>query len=90
MLFFFFFSWFAQSISYWKLYNSEQLDHHDSTVGYLHFLGKPQFWEATFQNWQSEFMALATMAILTVFLRQQGSPESKPVPEPHDSTGVTN
>ena len=59
-------------------------------VGYLHFLGKPQFWEFTFQNWQSEFMALATMAIFTVFLRQRGSPESKPVSEPHDSTGVTN
>ena len=40
-------------------------------VGYLHFLGKPQFWEFTFQNWQSEFMALATMAIFTVFLRQR-------------------
>jgi len=90
MLFFFVFSWFAQSISHWKLYNSEQLDHQDATIGYLHFLGKPQFWEATFQNWQSEFMALATMAILTVFLRQQASAESKPVPEPHDSTGVTN
>jgi len=90
MLFFFVFSWFAQSVSQWKLYNSEQSDHQDATIGYLGFLGKPHFWEATFQNWQSEFMALATMAILTVFLRQQGSPESKPVPEPHDSTGVTN
>ena len=90
MLFFFVFSWFAQSVTQWKLYNSEQADHSDTTVGYLHFLGKPQFWEFTFQNWQSEFMALATMAILTVFLRERGSPESKPVAEAHDSTGVTN
>jgi Domain of unknown function (DUF6766) len=90
MLFFFLFSWFAQSVTQWKIYNSEQTDHHDATVGYLRFLGKPQFWEFTFQNWQSEFMALATMAIFTVFLRQKGSPESKPVPEPHESTGVTN
>jgi len=90
MLVFFVFSWFAQSVSHWKLYNSEQLDHHDATIGYLHFLAKPQFWEATFQNWQSEFMALATMTIFTVFLRQQASAESKPVGEPHDSTGVNN
>jgi len=90
MLVFFVFSWFAQSASQWKEYNSEQAEHQDATIGYFHFLTKPQFWEATFQNWQSEFMALATMAIFTVFLRQQGSPESKPVPEPHESTGVTN
>ena len=90
MLVFFVFSWFAQSVSHWKLYNSEQLDHQDATIGYLHFLAKPQFWEATFQNWQSEFMALATMTIFTVFLRQQASAESKPVGEPHDSTGVNN
>jgi len=90
MLFFFLFSWFAQSISNWRVYNNEQAEHHDAIVGYFHFLTKPQFWEPTFQNWQSEFMALATMAILTVFLRERGSPESKPVAEPHDSTGVSN
>ena len=90
MLFFFLFSWFAQSLSSWRLYNSEQTEHHDATAGYLHFLTKPQFWEPTFQNWQSEFMALATMAIFTVFLRERGSPESKPVAEPHDSTGASN
>ena len=45
------------------------------------------FWEATLQNWQSEFLAVGTMVIFTVYLRQRGSPESKPVGAPHEETG---
>jgi hypothetical protein len=41
------------------------------------------------QNWQSEFLAVGSMAVLSIFLRQRGSPESKPVGEAHDKTGVT-
>ena len=44
--------------------------------------------EWTLQNWQSEFLAVASMSILAVYLRQRGSPESKPVGTPHDATGV--
>ena len=46
------------------------------------------FWARTLQNWQSEFLAVGSMAILSVYLRQRGSPESKPVGAPHDATGV--
>ena len=46
-----------------------------------------QFWFESFQNWQSEFLAVAAIVVLTIFLRQRGSPESKPVHAPHAKTG---
>jgi uncharacterized protein DUF6766 len=81
-------TWFAQSVTGWTQYNSERLDHHMDTVGWWHYLGRPDFWEKTLQNWQSEFLAVGSMAILAVYLRQRGSPESKPVGAPHTATGV--
>lgn len=51
------------------------------------FLTEPQFWFETFQNWQSEFLSVASIVILSVFLRQKGSPESKPVDSPNMETG---
>jgi hypothetical protein len=81
-------TWFAQSVTGLTQYNSERLDHHMGTVGWWHYLGKPDFWEKTLQNWQSEFLAVGSMAILAVYLRQRGSPESKPVGAPHTATGV--
>jgi hypothetical protein len=81
-------TWFAQSVTGLTQYNSERLDHHMDTVGWWHYLGKPDFWEKTLQNWQSEFLAVGSMAILAVYLRQRGSPESKPVGAPHTATGV--
>jgi uncharacterized protein DUF6766 len=80
-------SWFAQSITGVNEYNAERLDHHQLAVSWLDYLGRPDFWEKTLQNWQSEFLAVGSMAILAVYLRQRGSPESKPVGAPHDSTG---
>jgi hypothetical protein len=81
-------TWFAQSVTGVTEYNSEQLDHHEETVSWLRYLGSPDFWEKTLQNWQSEFLAVGSMAILAVYLRQRGSPESKPVGAPHHATGV--
>jgi len=46
----------------------------------------PDFWSRTLQNWQSEFLAVGSMAAFTIYLRQRGSPESKPVGAPHDET----
>ena len=52
------------------------------------YIGTSDFWEATFQNWQSEFLAVGSFAVLAIFLRQRGSPESKPVgASTLDSTG---
>ncbi|HST68924.1 MAG TPA: DUF6766 family protein [Solirubrobacterales bacterium] len=81
-------SWFAQSVTGWTEFNSEQADHGEPRLSWLAYLGSSQFWEATLQNWQSEFLAVGSFAILVVYLRQRGSPESKPVGAPvHDATG---
>jgi hypothetical protein len=81
-------SWFAQSITGRVEYNAELLSHQEDAVSWLQYLGTSNFWEKTLQNWQSEFLAVGSMAILAVYLRQRGSPESKPVGAAHDATGV--
>jgi hypothetical protein len=68
-------------------YNAEQLAHHQHTISLLGYLASARFWFESLQNWQSEFLAIAAMVVLTIFLRQRGSPESKPVASPHRSTG---
>lgn len=79
-------SWLAQSVAGVVVYNAEQLADHEPTVTWLGYLGSADFWNRTLQNWQSEFLAIGSMAVLSVYLRQRGSPESKPVGAPHDTT----
>jgi membrane protein implicated in regulation of membrane protease activity len=81
-------SWFGQSVTGWSEYNSDQLTHDEPAVSWLGYLGTAHFWEATLQNWQSEFLAVGSMAVLSIYLRQRGSPESKPVGAPHGATGT--
>jgi hypothetical protein len=83
----FFATWFGQSLNNWRMFNTEQLEHDESPVSWGRYLLDPDFWEKTLQNWQSEFLAVGTMAVFTIYLRQRGSPESKPVGAPHDETG---
>jgi len=83
-------SWFGQSVSGWTTFNEEQRDHNDPTVSYAGYLGRPDFWERSLENWQSEFLAIGTMAVFTIYLRQRGSPESKPVGSPHEETAASN
>ncbi len=68
-------------------YNEEQLAHGGQAVSVLDYASSSQFWFESFQNWQSEFLAIAAMVVLSIFLRQRGSPESKPVDASHDQTG---
>jgi len=69
-------------------YNQEQADHGEAgTRSVLQYVGSSQFWFESLQNWQSEFLAIASMVVLSIFLRQRGSPESKPVDAPHSETG---
>lgn len=67
----------------------ENAEHGDpkcySTVQYVQ---TSKFWYESFQNWQSEFLAVASIVVLSVYLRQKGSPESKLVSAPHDETGA--
>ena len=81
-------SWLAQSITGVVEYNAERLDHQQLPVSWSEYLTRGDFWEKTLQNWQSEFLAVGSMAILAVYLRQRGSPESKPVGAAHHSTGT--
>ncbi len=81
-------SWFAQSVTGWTDFNAEQVDHGDPKVSWLSYIGSPTFWESTLQNWQSEFLAVGSFAVLAIFLRQRGSPESKPVGARHEATRV--
>jgi hypothetical protein len=86
MGFIFFATWLAQSLNNWRLFNETQREHDEATVSWARYLRDPDFWERTLQNWQSEFLAVGTMAVFTIYLRQRGSPESKPVGAPHDET----
>ena len=81
-------TWLAQSLTGRIEYNGARLDHHLDPVSWWQYVGTPDFWDKTLQNWQSEFLAVGSMAILAVYLRQRGSPESKPVGAPHASTGI--
>jgi hypothetical protein len=81
-------SWLAQSVTGVTEYNAERLGHQQAAVSWGEYLTRPDFWEKTLQNWQSEFLAVGSMAIFAVYLRQRGSPESKPVGAPHHTTGV--
>ncbi len=81
-------SWLAQSISGVTAYNEEQLSQLQAPISWVSYITSADFWSRTLQNWQSEFLAVGTMAVLSIYLRQRGSPESKPVGSPHDATGV--
>jgi hypothetical protein len=81
-------SWFAQSVTGWSAYNAQQIEHEDQPLNWLQYLGSADFWESTLENWQSEFLAVGSMAVLAIYLRQRGSPESKPVGASHEATGV--
>ena len=70
-----------------RIHNEEALAHGGPPISVLTYLGTPQFWFESFQNWQSEFLSLVAMVVLSIFLRQRGSPESKPVDAPHHQTG---
>ncbi|TZF83691.1 hypothetical protein FW774_09455 [Pedobacter sp. BS3] len=80
-------SWGLHFYGSWQDNNAEQLIHHKHPDTVIQYLCKPEFWFETFQNWQSEFLSVASIVFLTIYLRQKGSPESKPVDAPHTETG---
>lgn len=80
-------SWVAQSIAGRAAYNAQQLGQLEDPVSWAGYVTSADFWSRTLQNWQSEFLAVASMAAFSVYLRERGSPESKAVGAPHGSTG---
>ena len=85
----FFLSWLSQSIAGQAAFNETRLEDRLDPISWGAYLHNPDFWARTLQNWQSEFLAVGSMAVLAIYLRQRGSAESKPVGEPHESTAVS-
>lgn len=86
MTFFFAMSLLAQSIAGRAAFNNQLLERDQDTLSWFGYASSADFWNRTFQNWQSEFLAVASMAAFAIYLRQRGSPESKLVGAPHDVT----
>ena len=80
-------SWGLHFYGSWQENNVELALKGKPIESMLEYLGEANFWFETFQNWQSEFLSVASIVILTIFLRQKGSPESKPVDAPDLETG---
>jgi hypothetical protein len=82
----FFLSWFGQSVNGWRAFNNHRDEHKGLHISYGEYLANADFWDRSLQNWQSEFLAVGSMAAFTIYLRQRGSSESKPVGAPHEET----
>lgn len=87
LLFLFILSFTLHAVAGTAAYNEEALHHNQSTVSVLVYIGTAQFWFESFQNWQSEFLAVGILLLLSVYLRQKHSPESKPVGVSNKKTG---
>jgi hypothetical protein len=85
---FFLGSWGAQLVAGTSANNSERLQNLLAPISMPEYAVSANFWNRTLQNWQSEFLAVGSMVALSIYLRQRGSPESKPVGSPHTATGV--
>ena len=80
-------SWVGHAAGGYAEYAADQVEHGQVRPVLADYLVSPRFWFESFQNWQSEFLAIAAMVWLAVYLRQRWSPESKPVHAAHDETG---
>lgn len=69
-------------------YSQDQIEHGGQAVSTIMYVGTSRFWFESFQNWQSEFLSVGVLIVFSIFLRQKGSPESKPVDAPSSSTGA--
>ncbi|GER22927.1 hypothetical protein NCCP1664_14240 [Zafaria cholistanensis] len=81
-------SWWAQSLAGLVVYNEEQAEHGQQALDWTEYVMSADFWNRTLQNWQSEFLAVGSMVVLSIYLRQRGSAESKPVGLPHRTTAI--
>ena len=80
-------SWVGHALGGFADYAAEEVLHHQPEPTFTDYVTSSRFWFESFQNWQSEFLAIAAMVWLAVYLRQRWSPESKPVHAPHAETG---
>ncbi|NII52007.1 DUF6766 family protein [Frigoribacterium endophyticum] len=81
-------SWAAQAVTGHVAHDEQQLLDLEAPTGLAGYVASADFWNRTLQNWQSEFLAVGSMVVLSIYLRERGSAESKPVGAAHDDTGV--
>jgi hypothetical protein len=87
LLLLFLLSWLAHGWGGLKEYNSDRQFFHEPPVTLGVYMRSARFWFESFQNWQSEFLSIAAIVVLSIYLRQKGSSQSKPVEAPHSQTG---
>ena len=83
-------SWFAQSLGGTVVASQENAEHGLPPETWFEYVVSPDFWNRTLQNWQSEFLAVGAMIAFSIYLRQRGSSEYKPVGTPHHTSAVEN
>jgi hypothetical protein len=83
----FVFSFVMHAVTGVRKLNQEAMIHGMPEETVLAYLGSSDFWFESFQNWQSEFLSIVAIVALSIWLRQRGSPQSKPVAAPHHQTG---
>ena len=81
-------TWAAQAVAGRIDYNAAQLDHREAPLSLGQYVTSSDFWNRTLQNWQSEFLAVASFSVFAIYLRQRGSSQSKPVGAPNEATGI--
>jgi hypothetical protein len=79
--------WLVQAVTGHLVFNEESVRHGQPGLPFIAYLGSGHFWQATAENWESEFLAVLSIVVLSIFLRQNGSPESKDMEAPDSSTG---
>jgi hypothetical protein len=87
LLLLFVMSWLLHAFGGYRDFNQQQLSHGGHVISMWQFVTTSEFWFQSLQNWQSEFMSVGALVVLAIYLRQRGSPESKPVATPHEETG---
>lgn len=80
------FSWAAHLWGSWKDHAQQRAAEKTDPGTLWQYLGSSRFWFESLQNWQSEFLSVACLIFLSIYLRQKGSPQSKPVDMPYDKT----
>jgi hypothetical protein len=83
----FLFSFAMHAVGGTSAYSQEQIEHGGAPVSVIEYVSTSRFWFESLQNWQSEFVAVGALAVLSIFLRQKGSSQSKRVAHPHSETG---
>ncbi|HEU4470983.1 MAG TPA: DUF6766 family protein [Flavisolibacter sp.] len=87
LFFFFLLSFLAHWYGSLKDYNQEQVIKGKPVESAMQYLSNPKLWSESFENWQSEFLSVFAIVVLSIFLRQKNSPQSKPVDAPNSETG---